>query len=157
MRKEKKSESEPVQNAEEAVTPAFLASLAAKIAPGLCLNAPRQAIEAAAQLIECAREWLAMPGADDEKASLADEKAQLKALAKHADKYGLKSAGGNLSLADAFALQKKDRFWKGKRREGPYKTEASFAAALRGEKLTFIGFPKGTEETIKNLVEGAGS
>ena len=86
------------------------------------------------------------------KASLADEKAQLKAVAKHADKSGFKPTGGNLSLADAFALQKKDRFWKGKRREGPYKTEAPFAAALRRENLTFIGFPKGTEETIKNLV-----
>jgi hypothetical protein len=156
MKKEKKSESKPVQNAEEAVTPVLLARLAAKIAPALCLNEPRQAIEAAARLIQCAREWLPMPDAEDEEPSLADEKAQLKALAKHADKYGFKLAGGNLPLADAFALQKKDRFWKGKRREGPYKTEASFAAALRGEKLTFIGFPKGTEETIKNLVEGAG-
>ena len=60
MSKAKKSESKPVQNAEEAVTPVLLARLAAKIAPALCLNEPQQAIEAAARLIECARERLAM-------------------------------------------------------------------------------------------------
>jgi hypothetical protein len=98
MRKAKKSESKPVQNAEEAVTPVLLARLAAKIAPALCLNEPRQAIEAAARLIQCAREWLPMPDAEDEEPSLADEKAQLKALAKHADKYGFKLAGGTSRL-----------------------------------------------------------
>ena len=41
MRKAKKSESKPVQNAEEAVTPVLLARLAAKIAPALCLNDPK--------------------------------------------------------------------------------------------------------------------
>ena len=63
MMKAKKTVSRPGKDAEEGVTPAFLASLAAKIAPGMCLNAPRQAIEAAARLIECAGEWLAMPNA----------------------------------------------------------------------------------------------
>lgn len=153
MRKAKKSESKPVQNTEEAVTPVLLARLAAKIPPALCLNEPRQAIEAAARLIQCAREWLPMPDAEDEEPSLADEKAQLKALAKHADKYGFKPAGGKLSLADAFRLQSEERFWKGKRREGAYKSKAAFVAALRKEGLTLTGLPKGTEETAKNWVE----
>ena len=78
-------------------------------------------------------------GSGGRKGELADEKAQLKAEAEHADEYGFKPTGGNLSLADAFRLQREDRFWKGKRREGPYKSEAAFVAALRREKLTFIG------------------
>jgi hypothetical protein len=152
MRKAKKSESKPVQNAEEAVTPVLLARLAAKIAPALCLNEPRQAIEAAARLIQCAREWLPMPDAEDEEPSLADEKAQLKALAEHADKYGLKPTGGNLSLTDAFRLQREDRFWKRKRREGPYKRERDFVAALRTENLTWLR-KNGQEETTEKAVE----
>ena len=131
MRKAKKSESKPVQNAEEAVTPVLLARLAAKIAPALCLNEPKQAIEAAAGLIECAREQLER---DQERASPASERAQLEAEAKHADAIGVKITGGNLSLADAFHLQKEDRFWKGNRREGPYKSKAGFVAALRKEE-----------------------
>ena len=114
MRKAKKSESKPVQNAEEAVTPVLLARLAAKIAPALCLNEPLQAIEAAGALIECAREQLER---EQERASPASERAQLEAETKHADAIGIKITG-NLSLADAFHLQKEDRFSKGKRREG---------------------------------------
>ncbi len=85
-----------------------------------------------------------------------DEKAQLKASAEHADKYGFNPTGGNLPLADAFRLQSEDRFWKARRREGPYKSKAAFVAALRKEGLTFTGLPKGTEETVKNFVEGTG-
>jgi hypothetical protein len=156
MRKAKKSESKPVQNAEEAVTPVLLARLAAKIAPALCLNEPQQAIEAAAALIECAREQLER---EQERASPASERAQLEAEAKHADAIGIKITGnlsGNLSLADAFHLQKEDRFSKGNRREGPYKRERDFVAALRKEKLTSTGLRKGTEQTAKNYAEGKG-
>ena len=53
-------------------------------------------------------------------------------------------------------MQKEDRFWKGNRREGPYKRERDFVAALRKEKLTSTGLPKGTEETAKNYAEGTG-
>ncbi len=112
MRDVKRSASKPSVDTEELVTPVLLARLAAKIAPDRCLNDPRQAIEAAARLIQCAREWLAMPEAEDEK-------AQLKASAEHADKYGFNPTGGNLPLADAFRLQSEDRFWKARRREGP--------------------------------------
>ena len=156
MSKAQKSESKPVQNAEEAVTPVLLARLAAKIAPALCLNEPQQAIEAAAALIECAREWLER---EQERASPASERAQLEAEAKHADAIGVKITGnlsGNLSLADAFYLQKEERFWKGKRREGPYRRDRDFVAALRKEKRTFTGLPKGTEETPKNYATGEG-
>ena len=62
--------------------------------------------------------------------------------------------GPNLSLADAFQLQKQERYWKGKRREGAYKRARDFFAALRRENLTFTGLPKGTEETVKNSFEG---
>ena len=54
-----------------------------------------------------------MPGADDEKASLADERAQLEADAERRDKYGFKPMGRNLSLEDAFLLQKDPRVRKG--------------------------------------------
>ena len=88
---------------EEAVT--FLATLAAKIAPDLCRSDPKRAIEAAlARLIECAREQLER---EQEGASLANERAQLEAEAERADKYGFNLTGGNLSLEDAFHLQKK--------------------------------------------------
>jgi hypothetical protein len=146
----KGSAPKPEEDAEEAVK--FLAGLAAKIAPGLCLDAPRQAIEAAARLIKCAREHLAIPGGDDEKARLADEKAQLQVSAKHADKYGFKLTGGNLSFADGFVLQKDPRVSEGKRREGPYKTEASFVAALRREKLTWRARDGAPEETTPKAV-----
>lgn len=150
MSKAKKSESKPVQNAEEAVTPVLLARLAAKIAPALCLNEPQRAIEAAARLIECAREQLER---EQETASPASERAQLEAEAKHADAIGVKITGnlsGNLSLADAFRSQ--DRFLQG--REVAFKSERGFNDALRKEKLTVIGLPKGTEETPKNYAEG---
>jgi hypothetical protein len=97
-----------------------------------------------------------MPHAEDEKAQLVDEKAQLEASAKHANEYGFKPTGGDLSLADAFRLQFEDRFWKGKRREGPYKTEASFVAALSKENLTWRRFndvEKTTEKAVEALFE----
>ncbi len=148
MKETKKSESKPVQNAEEVVTPVLLARLAAKISPTLCLNDPKQAIEAAARLIEFAREW------SDKQTRQADEKTELEALAKHYDKYGFKPGGGNLSLADAFRLQQEERFWKGKRREGPYKNKPAFIAALRQERLTFTDLPKGTEEIFVDRTKG---
>ena len=152
--KAKTSLSKPGKDEEEALTPVSLASLAARIAPGLCLNAPRQAIEAAARLIECAREWLAMPGADDEKASLANERAQLEADAERREKYGFKPMGRNLSLEDAFLLQKEERIRKG---QAPYKTFGWFVKALREEELTRNRFPERTKDEMKEkLREGPG-
>jgi hypothetical protein len=97
MRKAKRGE-------EEALTPTSLASLAARIAPALCLNDPKRAIEAAATLIESAREQLE---GEQERASWADERAQMYAEAERVDKYGFNLTGENLSLADAFALQER--------------------------------------------------
>ena len=133
--------------AEEALTPASLATLAARIAPDLCRSEPKRAIEAAARLIECAREQLER---EQEGATLANERAQLVAILEHGEAFGLKIKG-NLSLADAFHLQKKERIWKGKRREGPYRRERDFVAALRREKLTWIIF--GAEVTTERAVE----
>jgi hypothetical protein len=130
----------------------LLARLAAKIAPALCLNEPQQAIEAAARLIECAREQLER---EQERASPASERAQLEAEAKHADAIGVKITGnlsGNLSLADAFRSQ--DRFLQG--REVAFRSERRFCDALRKERLTLTGIRKGTEETAKNYAEGKG-
>ena len=110
---------------EEALTPASLASLATRITPALCLSDPKAAIEAAARLFECAREQLE---GEQERASWADERAQMYAEAERLDKYGFKLTGENLSLADAFALQ--ERLRKGKR-PGPYKTPRNFEKALR--------------------------
>jgi hypothetical protein len=143
MKKEKK-------DAEEALTPASLASLAARIAPDLCRSDPNRAIEAAARLIECAREQLER---EQERAIVANERAQIYADAERRDKYGFNLLGGNLSLADAFLLQKEERCWKGKR-QGPYKTFREFVKALREEGLTAIPLPKGTEETFKDFVFG---
>ena len=154
MKRTKKTVTKQSKEEEEAVTPEFLAVLAAKFVPDLCFNSPNEAIKAAARLIECAREWVAMmPHAEDEKAQLADEKAQLEALAKDADKYEIKLTGENLSLGDAFRLQSEERFWKGKRREGPYKTEKSFVTALRREKLTWRRSDETPEETTRTAVE----
>ena len=50
MRKAKTSLSKPAKDEEEAVR--FLASLAARIAPALCLSDPKRATEAALRLIE---------------------------------------------------------------------------------------------------------
>ena len=98
-------------------------------------------LKPAARLIECAREQLER---EQERASPASERAQLEAEAKHADAIGVKITG-NLSLADAFRSQ--DRFLQG--REVAFKSERGFNDALRKEKLTVIGLPKGTEETAK--------
>ena len=144
MRKAKTSLSKPAKDEEEAVR--FLASLAARIAPALCLSDPKRATEAALRLIECAREH--------ERASWADERAQMYAEAERVDKYGFNLTGENLSLKDAFALQEQLR--KGKR-PGPYKTPRNFEKALREERLTFTGLPKlpnATDETIKNFIFG---
>jgi hypothetical protein len=112
MRKAKTSLSKPAKDEEEAVR--FLASLAARIAPALCLSDPKRATEAALRLIECAREQLER---EHERASWADERAQMYAEAERVDKYGFNLTGENLSLKDAFALQEQLR--KGKR-PGPY-------------------------------------
>lgn len=58
-----------------------------------------------------------------------------------------------LSLEDAFRLQSEERFWKGKRREGPYKRKRDFVAALRGQKLTWRRSDKAPEETTEKAVE----
>ena len=77
MKGTKKSASKPGKDEEEAVR--FLASLAARIAPDLCRSDPKPAIEAAARLFECAREWLEREQAG---ATLADERAQMYAEAE---------------------------------------------------------------------------
>ena len=81
MRGTKKSASKFAGDAEEALTPASLATLAARIAPALCRSEPKRAIEDAARLIECAREQLER---EHERASLANERAQLEADARNA-------------------------------------------------------------------------
>jgi hypothetical protein len=140
MSKAKTSLSKPAKDEEEAVK--FLATLAARIAPALCLNDPKRAIEDAARLFECAREKLER---GQEEAPLARERAQLEADAERRDKYGFKLKGPNLSLADAFALQ--ERLRKGKR-PGPYKTPRNFEKALREKGLIFRRLPKGTKEML---------
>jgi hypothetical protein len=147
MSKAKTSLSKPAKDEEEAVK--FLATLAARIAPALCLNDPKRAIEDAARLFECAREKLER---GQEGAPLARERAQLEADAERRDKYGFKLKGPNLSLADAFQLQKQERYWKGKRREGAYKRARDFFAALRRENLTWETFD-GVEETTERALE----
>ena len=133
--------------AREEITPEFLASLAAKFVPRLCFNAPKNAIEAAAKLIDCAREYLK----PKEELAFEDMTAEeqfdvLQKRAEYDDAYG--SFRERISFDHAFELQKQDRFWKGKR-QGAYKTLREFVKALREEGLTFTGFPKGTEETLK--------
>ena len=138
--------------AREEITPEFLASLAAKFVPRLCFNAPKNAIEAAAKLIDCAREYLK----PKEELAFEDMTAEerfdvLRKRAEHDDAYG--SFRERISLDHAFELQKQDRFWKGKR-QGAYKIRREFVKALREEGLAFSGLPKGTEETLKNFFDG---
>ena len=111
---------------------------------------PKRAIEAAARLFECAREQLER---EQEGATLADERAQLEAEAERRDKYGFNLTGGNLSLEDAFALQKDARVRKGTR-QAAYKTFRNFVKALREKGLIFRRFPKGTKEMSEKFVEG---
>jgi hypothetical protein len=59
-----------------------------------------------------------MPDAEDEEPSLADEKAQLKALAKHADKYGFKPAGGEPLACGRLRLAKERSFLERKTQRG---------------------------------------
>ena len=88
---------------------------------------------------------------EQEKASLADERAQLEADAERRDKYGFKLTGGNLSLEDAFLLQKDPRVRKG---QAPYKTLRKFVKALREEGLTRNRFPERTKEMIGEASRG---
>lgn len=112
----------------------FLATLAAQIAPDLCLADPEHAIAAARRLLDCAERSLrASDDVDDEA---------LRIQAARADRLGLRPmAAGNLTMAEAFELQKEERFWRGKRREGAYKSETAFAEALRAAGLRTQPFP----------------
>jgi hypothetical protein len=107
MKKEKK-------DAEEALTPASLASLAARIAPDLCRSDPNRAIEAAARLIECAREQLER---EQERAIVANERAQIYADAERRDKYGFNLLGGIYHLQMLSSCRKKSVAGKGNDRD----------------------------------------
>jgi hypothetical protein len=74
-----------------------------------------------------------------------------KMLSEHARQSDLKSRG-NLSLADAFHLQKEDRISKGNRRKGLTDENGILSRSMRKENLTWETFD-GVEETTERAVE----